>query len=814
METKLEMLRCAEWIGPIELTARHPILGKNLTLQGKVESASLHLCGLGLFEAYVNGQKVGNEFLAPLFSDYNTFLQVSSYDVTPMLEKGNNILEIWLGNGWYKGRFGLDMKNNNYGDRFAAIAALEIIFVDGTSKTIFTDTSWKCRLGPILEGGIYDGEVQDYSLPHTPQAVEVITIDKALLQPRASLPVIIHEQLEVKEVRQTPAGETVLDFGQNFAGWVEFRSKQPEGSTVTLDYGEVLQQGNFFNANYRTAKARFSYTSDGESRIVRPHFTYFGFRYVRISGWQGELCPEDFKGCVVYSDIKRSGWFSCGNEKINRLYENALWSQKSNFFDLPTDCPQRDERLGWTGDAQVISKVACVNFDSMAFFDKYLSDLRTEQLRFDGAVPNYIPNIGFLGGACSVWGDAATIIPMNLYDAYGDKAMLEKHYPMMCDWLGWITQQDKARGEKHLFDFGFHFGDWLAQDGVTERSMKGGTDDGFIASVYYCHSARLTSRAAQILDRTEDAQRHQQLAEKIENAVFREYFTPSGRLSIDTQAAYIMCLHLDVYPNKNALVRDLRRRFERDNWKIKCGFVGAPLLCQTLAANGMQDAAMHFLMNEGYPGWLYCVNLGATTIWERWNSLLPDGTCSGTEMNSFNHYAYGSVAEHLYKIAGFNPRKAGWSAVRLEPLPDIRLGYAKAVYDSVNGRWESEWKINEDGTVTVRFVVPQGCTADIILPHSNKPTALISEGIYEDTYAPEHDLRRPYTMDTLLMDMLPDERVAGILTEKLPQILYLLSDPEAGNWTLESMQHMGYLHLTPESVQAAAKEILELAYRP
>lgn len=812
MKNQHELIWEGEWIGPSEVTERHPILEKNITLQQKAETAVLYICGLGLFEAYINEKKIGNDYLAPLFSDYNSRLQVSQYDVTSLLENGDNTIEFWLGNGWYKGRFGLDRKDNNYGERFAVIAVLEITFGDGTRKTICTDASWHCRLGPVLDSGIYDGEIQDYTLLNVPMPVEQIDIDKGRLYPRTSLPVIIHERLPVKEILYTLAGEVVLDFGQNFAGWVEFRSNQPEHTTISLDFGEVLQEGNFFNTNYQTAKAKFVYTCDGESRLVRPHFTYYGFRYVRVSGWEGELRPDDFEGCVLYSDIQRTGWFSCGNDKINRLYENALWSQKSNFIDLPTDCPQRDERLGWTGDAQVFSKTACINMDCKAFFDKYLCDLREEQLKFDGAVPNYVPNIGSLGGTSSVWGDAATIIPMNLYEVYGDVDMLAKHYPLMKDWVDWVAKQDEARGARYLFDFGFHFGDWLAQDGVTEDSMKGGTDDSFIASVYYCNSARLVAKAAEIISNKEDALKYQNLAKEIEKAIYKEYFTASGRLAIDTQAAYIICLHFGIYIDKSVVLRDIKRRFEKDNWKIKCGFVGAPLLCQTLAENGMQDIAMHFLMNEGFPGWLYCVNLGATTIWERWNSLLPDGTCNGTNMNSFNHYTYGSVAEYLYKIAGLNVSEAGWSAARLEPLPDIRLGSAKAVYDSVNGLWESEWRINEDGTLTIRFVVPEGCKAEAILPYSQNIVSL-SGGVYEETYVPGRDLRQPYTMDMLLMDMLQDGRVVEILKETLPQITHLLDAPETGNWTLASMQHMGYLHLTPENVQSAAEQITQLLYQ-
>lgn len=808
----MEVFDKAKWIGPAGGPARHPVMTGAFRVTGAAVRAVLHICGLGLFEAYVNGQKAGDEYLAPLCNDYGAYLQAFCYDVTAALRAGENSLCVQLGNGWYKGRFGLEGKSEHYGSRFAVIACLEWTDGDGGPHRLYTDESWRCHLGPVTASGIYDGEDQDYTLPPQEIPLEEIPLDKALLEPRTSLPVRIRRRLPVRQVLRTPSGDTVLDFGQNFAGWVEFRCALPAGARLQLDFGEVLQQGEFYNENYRTARASFTYVSDGKPRLVRPHFTYYGFRYVRVTGWPGPAAAADFQGCVLCSDAPRTGWFSCGNEKIQRLYENAWWGQLSNFIDLPTDCPQRDERLGWTGDAQVFSPTACLNMDCRRFYGKFLRDLRLAQQAAGGAVPDYIPTLGQTGGGGSVWGDAAAILPMQLYDSYADEEALARHYPLMRDWVDWVARQDEARGARYLFDFGFHFGDWLALDGVTPQSMKGGTDDGLIASAYWMHSAQLAARAAHILGKREDDARFTALAGNIRAAVLKEYFTPAGRLAADTQAAYVVCLRFGLYRERQPLLRAFRRRLALDGYAIRCGFVGAPVLCQTLAENGMQDLAYHFLFNEEFPGWLYCVNLGATTIWERWNSLLPDGTCSGTGMNSFNHYSYGSVAEFLYcHAAGLRRGAPGWRRAVFAPLPDARLGWCRAVYESAAGRWESGWRILPDGQLEVCCVVPEGCTAEMRLPGGE--TLALGPGAFRRVYRPARDYRCLYTAQTLLGDMVRDGRVLAILERNglFPVLGALKSgDKEAAGWTMEKLADKFFLGLDPDALAKAAGEIAAL----
>ena len=491
----------AKWIGAQAEDSFHPLFFRNFDLGQPAVSARLYVTGLGLYEAYLNGEKAGDDLLAPFCSDYNEQVQIQTYDVTDLLQSGENRLEILAGNGWYKGRLGYEGGKEIFGDRFQVIAELRVTLADGAERVIGTDESWQYRCSDFEYTDIYDGECLNRLLWQGREnpAKAVCLMPEKKLADRCSLPVIVKDALPVREIIRTPKGETVLYLGQNFTGFLEYTADFPVGTRVTLDHGEILQNGTFYNDNYRTAQARMIYVSDGRKETVRAHFTYFGFRYVRVTGWPGEIKQGDFIGRAVYSDLDTAIRFRSGSEKLNRLAQNAFWGQRSNFLDMPTDCPQRDERLGWTGDAQVFSPTACFQMDARAFYRKFLFDLRADQKKHDGAVANYLPNFGGMPGGSSVWGDVATFLPMTLYDFYGDQADLREQYPLMRDWLEWIFRQDEQNGGRRLWDFGFHFGDWLAQDGVTPQSMKGGTDDFFVASMYYYASARKTERAARIL---------------------------------------------------------------------------------------------------------------------------------------------------------------------------------------------------------------------------------------------------------------------------------------------------------------------------
>ena len=805
----------ARWISTQPEDRFHPVFFRCFPLPATPVSARLYVTGLGLYEAALNGEKVGCELLAPFCNDYNEAVQVQSYDVTGLLHEGENRLEILCGNGWYKGRLGYEGAREVYGDRFCALAELRIRYADGAEQVCGTDESWRYRGSDFASSDIYDGECLNRQLwagKENPEKPVELLPDRKICD-RYSLPVLVKDSLPVKEIIHTPAGETVLDFGQNFTGYVEYTADLPAGTRITLDHGEILQQGNFYNDNYRTARVQMIYVSDGRRETVRAHFTYFGFRYVRVSGWPGEVKAEDFTGRVVYSDLDTAICFRSSDEKLNRLAANAFWGQRSNFLDMPTDCPQRDERLGWTGDAQVFSPTACFQMDTRAFYRKFLKDLRLDQCKHGGAVANYLPNFskGIPGGS-SVWGDVASFLPMTLFDCYADREALAEQYPLMRDWLEWILRQDEERGGKRLWNFGFHFGDWLAQDGVTPQSMKGGTDDFFVASMYYYATAGKLARAAQLLGKCTDTERYEKLTEEIRAAILYEYFAPSGRLCLDTQTAYLLCLNFGVYRNKQIIVESLKKRLQKDCWKIKGGFVGATMMCRVLAENGMEDLAAYFLFQKGFPGWMHCVDLGATTIWERWNSVLDDGTISGTEMNSLNHYSYGSVMEYVYRdLAGIQSLAPGFAQVRFAPQPNWRLQELEVRYDSASGVYGSYWRINADGTLTVRFEVPFGCSAQAVLPGCDD-TVVLEAGVFEKTYRPEKDYRLKYSMATRLDELRDDPEAVKLLREDLPPAIGLLEsgDAEFYSMSLAELQFLFFRGFNPPMVQEGTKRLFAL----
>lgn len=817
----------AKWIGTAKEDVFHPVLVKKFAAEKKVKRARIYSCGLGVYEAYLNGEKIGDDFLAPFLNDYKDSYQYQTYDITEGIKKENEIA-IYLGKGWYMGRFGLANQSNLFGDEMMAIAELRLEYEDDSVEVIPTDESWQYRGSDVEESGIYFGEIFNRQLwknqENTLKSV-IIKEQNIRLTERYSLPVLAKETVIPTEILHTPAGETVIDMGQNFAGYMEFWAEFPAGTKVTFECGEVLQQGNFYHDNYRDAESIFTYISDGRSEVVRPHFTYFGFRYLKVTGWPGMLKTTDVIGKAVYSDLERTGYIETSNEKINRLYQNCIWGQKSNFVDLPTDCPQRSERLGWTGDAQVFAPTASYNMDTSAFYHKFLRDLRSEQLRCNGGVPNFLPNLDAFGGACSVWGDVATFLPDQIYKTFGNLEEVRTYYPLMRDWVEYMTGVDEASGKHYLFRPGFQFGDWLALDGITEQSFKGSTDDDYIGSVYYYQSTKLTAQMAERLGEKADAEKYAELTQKIKEAVLAEYFTPTGRLAMDTQASYIIALKFGLYIDKEKLIGQFKDRLKKDCYQIKCGFVGAPLLCTTLCENGMENLAYHFLFNEEFPGWLYCVNLGATTIWERWNSVLDDGMISGTGMNSLNHYSYGSVVQFFYEyIAGIRVLEPGFRRVTIAPVPSMKFRYFNCSYESAYGKYVSNWSIAKDGRFTLQVEVPFNCEAEVVLPRYTADgvvdEAVVSEdgkmtltsGSYEFSYMPSKDYRNVYDDDTRLREVAKDEEVMAILQKELPQAYGMIinHDRENGNLTFRELGSMFFMGFNPGMVAHATEQIFKM----
>ncbi len=777
----------------------------------------LYISGLGLYTASVNNVPVSRELLTPYYSDYRTEVQYQTYDITKLLKEEKEI-RVALGNGWYKGHFGLAGKDKNFGSTFQMIAELHLCYEDGTEDVIGSDESWMYQGSDTKDSDIYNGEIVDHLMwegQENPwKKAEPARWDKKLTE-RYSLPVIPHEVMAVQEVIHTPAGETVLDFGQNFAGYAAFYSTFPKGTKIVLDFGEILQNGNFYNANYRRAKSRFVYISDGREEIVSPKFTYFGFRYVRVTGWPGTVHASDFTGRALYSHMEETGFIETGHQKVNRLFSNVKWGQKSNSVDFPTDCPQRDERLGWTGDAQVFSGTASYNMDTGTFYHKFLHDLRVEQKKLDGIVPGVIPVFDPAGAAfAAVWGDIATFLPWLLYQRYGDKTALESEYPMMKDWVDKISREDEKRGRQYLFNFSNQMGDWLALDGRTSQSMKGGTDDYFIGSCYYAMSADIVSKAAKVLGKDNDAVYYKELHEKIRAAVLKEYYTESGRLAIDTQTGYIVALYSGIYKDHDLAVAGLRERLYKDCYKLKGGFVGAPIMCKVMADNGLAEEAFYFLLQDGFPGWMHCINLGATTVWERWNSVLDDGTMSGTMMNSLNHYAFGAVAEFLYQnVMGLRPIEPGFKKARIAPMIHQKLGWLKGSYASAHGTYQVEWRLKKDGNVYIKVQIPFGCTAQVVLPFYPGPDAgELNAGVHEFEYRPTRELRCRYTKKTLFKDMLGDAQAMEIIERLSPQLFHFLAsgDEEFLHENLTTLKNMFFLGFSGEMIDALTKELTGL----
>ena len=736
---KLQESWTAKWIGTEENEKRMPLLYKEFELKEKPESVRWHVCGLGLYEAYVNEKKAGREFLMPGYHCYDSFLEYQTLDVTELLSQGKNKIAVLLGEGWYKGRFGFDGDYRNlYGNQKKCIGELHIRYANGQEECIVTDSSWKAEESSICENGIYDGEHIDETLEHKMLSVEEIEETRPLVErfnPR------IHKVEEFHPVSVKQEDEALLlDFGETVTGWVEITGAFETGQKVMMQYGEVLQKGRFYRDNLRTAKAEFTYVSKGKGETIRPHFTYYGFRYVKIKG----LNPEKeykFTAYRIMSDIERTGWVATDHDKVNHLLENTLRSQKCNFLDIPTDCPQRDERMGWTGDAGIFASTACFHMDSGSFFHHYMKNMQAEQEKCNGAIPFFVPrpkvkkeehtNPFYLDSGAAVWGDAATLIPWKLYQFYGDKAMLEEQYPVMKAWVDYEYERTKENEIPYLWQNDRQLGDWLALDNGNINNPIGKTDSGFIASVYHYWSTKMVKEAAESLG-LEESKVYAEREKEIRNAILNYYF-PDKKFCLEyTQTACALLLYLKLYPEgeREVITAKLAELLKKNNGHLNTGFVGTPILCMALSENGQNQLAYDLLLNEDYPGWLHEVNLGATTVWERWNSLEEDGSISGTGMNSLNHYAYGSIAEWIYRyMCGLNPSIGEAVKMTIYPMPDQRLKKAEGSWRSVFGKYVCAWNWKSEQEVVCNIEVPFNANARFILPDGTEE--ILDCGKYE-----------------------------------------------------------------------------------
>ena len=720
------------FIKPKDKKIFSPIFLKDFEINNKekISEARLYITGLGLYQAFLNNKKIGNAYLTPGYNDYDYYLRYQTYDIKELLDVKNN-LEVHMGDGWYKGRIGLQIggkQDDLWGNQYKLCAHIIIKLNDGKEIHYETDESWKVKESKEIFNNIYDGEIVDFTKESEEIKEVIISKEKYNLIPDFGA-LIVQKDILYPELYISPKNETILDFKQNMVGFVRYKGNLNYGQILNMSHGEILQEECFYNTNLRSAKQELTFIGDGKKRIYEPKFTFFGFRYILIQGLE-KVNPNDFEGIVIYTDLEKTINCTTDNPKINKLIENAYWGQKGNFLDVPTDCPQRDERLGWTGDTQVFSNTACYNMDSYIFYKKFMKDLRGDKLLYyDGNIPAFSPSLrSQAGGGGAVWSDVGTILPWNIYLNYGDINLLKQYYPMMKDYVNYLIGKDYDQGYYNLILEGFTYGDWLALDGENEFQSFGGTDNGFIMSVYYYHSVDLVAKVAEELGEKWDLFRYNLMKKKIYNALLNEFFEENGKLKFDTQTSYALCLYYNIYKNKEIIINSLKERLKLDSFHIKTGFTGTPLILLTLFDNGMDEYAYRILYNENYPGWLYAINLGATTIWERWNSLLENGTISGNGMNSFNHYAYGSVCETIYsRIAGLRNLSPGWKKVKIKPHINYRIKNMDFAYDSISGRYEIKWKI-ENNIFYINIIIPYGCAALVELPDGNKFS--IKEGIF------------------------------------------------------------------------------------
>lgn len=742
----------AEWIQSDikeDVTQSPPanLFRKDFNVSNPIRSARLFITSHGLYEARLNGKKVGNQLFTPGWTSYNKRLQYQTYDVTGLLFEGKNALGVTIGDGWYRGNIGWVTQRNFYGDKLALLSQLEITYQNGRVEIINSDDSWKSSTGPIRSSDIYNGEVYDARLEQdwaTPgfkdkdwEKVIIVESSKDNLVAQEGIPVRRVEELKPIDIFITPKGETVFDFGQNMVGWVRLKVEGKPGQTITLNHAEVLdKEGNFYTENLRSAKAEINYTLKGGGiEEYEPHFTFMGFRYVKVKGLENPS-TENLTGIVIHTDMPVTGEFECSDPLINQLQHNIQWGQKGNFLDVPTDCPQRDERMGWTGDAQAFTSTAAYNMDVVSFFSKWLQDLEADQNE-DGKVPWVIPNVlSPTNGGSTGWADAATIIPWDLYKVYGDKRILERQYNSM---KSWVKYMENNVGEDGLWNTGFHFGDWLFYSANNDNDGRSAiTDKYLIAQAFFAHSADLLYKTATVLGETEDAKYYFELSEKVKDQFRQEYITPNGRLVSSSQTAYVLALKFDLFPKdmRQQAADRLVMNIERYNNHLTTGFLGTPYISEVLTKSGHLGVAYTLLEQKTYPSWLYPVTRGATTIWERWDGIKTDSTFQNTGMNSFNHYAYGAIGNWMYTtIAGINleESKPGYKHIIINPQPGGSLTNAKGSFQSLYGKITSGWKLKGE-TIELEVEIPPNTSATVILPQSTRETILesnrlISSGI-------------------------------------------------------------------------------------
>lgn len=710
-----------------------PMFRNEFILNGAVSHARAYISSLGLYEMEINGRRVGCQVFTPGWTSFNHRLQYQVYDISELLQQGPNAIGVFLGDGWYRGNIGWGGQRNYYGEELALLAQLHVEYTDGRTEVFSTNGQWRTATGPIIWSDIYNGEYYDARLEKPGwtqpeyddsqwQNAAIANHSKDLLIAPQAPPVKKIQELKPIDLFITPEGDTVIDMGQNMIGWIRLKVSGEQGRKITLRHAEVLDKnGNFYTENLRSAKQKNTYVLKGEgTEIWEPRFTFQGFRYVAIDGFPGDLTKDAFTGVVIHSDMEPTGHFDCAHPLVNRLQHNIIWGQKGNFLDVPTDCPQRDERMGWTGDIQVFANTANTYMNTASFLTRWLGDLQADQFE-NGAVPHVVPNVlGPHAGGAAGWGDAATVVPWTLYQHFGDKKILKQQYQSMKDWIAFIKERAGSSGDPYLWSGDPHFGDWLSFSTIERPDYPGAyTHTDLVATAYFARSAALCLETAIILGKQEDISYLAGLLENIKQSFQEEFVTPNGRLSSDTQTAYLLALSYDLLPEElrprsaGYLYQDVTR-----HGHLTTGFLGTPHLNHILTGFGHTEQAYRLLMREEFPSWLYPVTMNATTIWERWDGIKPDGLFQTPGMNSFNHYAYGAIGEWLFRVvAGINNTSPAYKTILIQPSPGGGLSHARAIQHTLFGRVVSSWQFTDDAFIA-EVEIPPNTTADTKLPYA------------------------------------------------------------------------------------------------
>ncbi|MDQ1129461.1 alpha-L-rhamnosidase [Microbacterium sp. SORGH_AS_0888] len=697
-----------------------------------VVSAVLAATAHGVYEARIDGRPVSDSVLDPGWSAYEWRLDVDRHDVTELVRSGSGDLRIdlLLGNGWYRGDLGFEGADANYGEEISVCAALEILFADGTTQRVATSRDWSASASETTRNSLYDGQTIDARLRGAalqPLAVHEVVVDRDTLVVPSGPPITRHEVLHPTAVWTSPSGRTLVDFGQNLVGWVRFTVQGPAGTEITIRHAEVLEHDELGTRPLRAAKATDAFILSGAQDAFEPTLTFHGFRYIEVEGWPGELTTSDLEAVVVHSEMRRTGWFECSEPLVNQLVHNTVWGQKGNFLSVPTDCPQRDERLGWTGDIAAFAASASFAFDTADFLDDWLRDLHAETANGPKAVvPIIVPDVlkyAHFGddfafpdlGPTAIWGDAAVWVPQALWHAYGDRDRLAAHYPAM---VLHLESVERVLSPSGLWDEGFQFADWLDPDAPPQDAAAAKADPHVVATASLFRSASFAAVAAGILGLDSDAERWTLLADRTRAAFVEHYVQADGRIRSDCSTVYALaiCFGLLDDDGRRSAGDRLAELVRASGFRVTTGFAGTPFVTWALSDTGHVAEAYGLLLERGCPSWLYPVTMGATTIWERWDSMLPDGTINTGEMTSFNHYALGAVADWIYQVVGgIRPADPGYARVRIEPVPGPGIDWARTRFEAPAGAIETSWRTTGD-VFDLEVRLPDGLPARIVLP--------------------------------------------------------------------------------------------------